>query len=38
MASTATDPSVARHCDWVAGHGGQVDDNGKSLAGNFEAQ
>ena len=23
---------------WVAGHGGQVDDNGKSLAGNFEAQ
>jgi enamine deaminase RidA (YjgF/YER057c/UK114 family) len=23
---------------WLAGHGGQVDDNGKSLAGNFEAQ
>ena len=23
---------------FVAGHGGQVDDNGKSLAGDFEAQ
>jgi enamine deaminase RidA (YjgF/YER057c/UK114 family) len=23
---------------WIAGHGGQVDDNGKSLAGDFEAQ
>jgi enamine deaminase RidA (YjgF/YER057c/UK114 family) len=23
---------------WVAGHGGQVDDDGKSLAGDFEAQ
>jgi 2-iminobutanoate/2-iminopropanoate deaminase len=23
---------------WVAGHTGQVDDNGKSLAGDFDAQ
>ena len=23
---------------FVAGHGGQVDDNGKSLAGDFDAQ
>jgi 2-iminobutanoate/2-iminopropanoate deaminase len=23
---------------YIAGHGGQVDDQGKSLAGNFEAQ
>ena len=23
---------------WVAGHGAPVDDNGKSLAGDFDAQ
>jgi 2-iminobutanoate/2-iminopropanoate deaminase len=23
---------------WIAGHGGHVDDAGKSLAGDFEAQ
>jgi 2-iminobutanoate/2-iminopropanoate deaminase len=23
---------------WLAGHGGHVDDDGKSLAGDFEAQ
>ena len=23
---------------WIAGHGGHIDDNGKSLAGDFDAQ
>ena len=36
--SPAVITSGGEHTIWVAGHGGQVDDDGNSLAGDFDAQ
>ena len=36
--SPAVTTQGAQRIVWIAGHGGQVDDDGKSLAGDFDAQ